>query len=71
MLEQDVARWCRREGTRSPAVVVNSAAAMVPSAPEPTTSEVRAWARANGITVADRGRLHPDIWQVWRNAQQL
>ena len=50
---------------------VNSAAAMVPSAPEPTTSEVRAWARANGITVADRGRLHPDIWQAWRNAQQL
>ena len=39
-------------------------------APEPTTSEVRAWARGNGITVPDRGRLRPDIWQAWRNAQQ-
>ncbi|MGH3715244.1 MAG: Lsr2 family DNA-binding protein [Micromonosporaceae bacterium] len=27
--------------------------------PEPTTAEVRAWARANGIPVPDRGRLHP------------
>jgi len=41
-----------------------------PAAPEPTTSEVRAWARAQGITVPDRGRLRPDIWQAWRDAQQ-
>ena len=32
------------------------------AAPEPTTAEVRAWARQHGFTVADRGRLHPDIW---------
>jgi hypothetical protein len=41
-----------------------------PSAPEPTTSEVRAWARAQGFTVPDRGRLRPDVWQAWRDAQQ-
>ncbi len=41
-----------------------------PAAPEPTTSEVRAWARAQGFTVPDRGRLRPDVWQAWRDAQQ-
>ncbi|HZD75194.1 MAG TPA: ERCC4 domain-containing protein [Actinomycetota bacterium] len=35
-----------------------------------TTSEVRAWARASGLTVPDRGRLRPEIWQAWRNAHQ-
>ncbi len=33
---------------------------------EPSTSEVRAWARANGLTVPDRGRLRPEIWEAWR-----
>jgi hypothetical protein len=46
------------------------ATSTAPAAPEPTTSEVRAWARATGITVPDRGRLRPDIWQAWRDAQQ-
>jgi hypothetical protein len=46
------------------------ATSTAPGAPEPTTSEVRAWARATGITVPDRGRLRPDIWQAWRDAQQ-
>jgi len=34
-----------------------------------TTAEVRAWARATGIAVPDRSRLHPAIWQAWRDAQ--
>ena len=34
--------------------------------PEPTTAEVRAWARENGLDVADRGRLHPDVWDAYR-----
>jgi hypothetical protein len=33
--------------------------------PEPTTAEVRAWARRQGIAVADRGRLHPDVWAAF------
>ncbi len=37
-------------------------------APEPTTSEVRTWARAAGLTVSDRGRLRPETWQAWRDA---
>jgi len=39
-----------------------------PDAASPSTAEVRAWARAAGIDVTDRGRLHPDIWQAWREA---
>ncbi len=34
----------------------------------PSTAEVRAWARSAGLAVQDRGRLHPDIWQAWRDA---
>ena len=34
--------------------------------PEPTTAEVHAWARQQGLTVADRGRLHPDVWAAYR-----
>jgi hypothetical protein len=39
-----------------------------PSAPDPSTAEVRAWARANGLSVPDRGRLGPDVWAAWRRA---
>jgi ERCC4 domain len=37
-----------------------------PAAPESTTAEVRAWARANGIPVPDRGKLRPEVWDKWR-----
>ena len=40
------------------------AAGSVPP-PEPTTAEVRAWARREGLRVADRGRLHPDVWAAY------
>jgi ERCC4 domain len=40
-----------------------------PQAPEPSTAEVRAWARAHGLDVPDRGRLRPEIWQAWTAAQ--
>ena len=35
---------------------------------EPTTRDVRAWARAEGIDVPDRGKLRPDIWALYRSA---
>jgi len=38
------------------------------TATDPSTAEVRAWARANGLTVPDRGRLGPDVWAAWRHA---
>ncbi|HEY3262387.1 MAG TPA: ERCC4 domain-containing protein [Pseudonocardiaceae bacterium] len=42
--------------------------AAAPTAPEPSTAEVRAWARRSGLDVPDRGRLRPEIWQSWRQA---
>jgi hypothetical protein len=39
-----------------------------PAAPGPATAEVRAWARAQGITVPSRGKLRPEIWDAWRTA---
>jgi len=39
-----------------------------PRAPGPSTAEVRAWARANGIAVPDRGKLRPEVWDAWRDA---
>jgi len=41
-----------------------------PGPPEPSTAEVRAWARAQGFSVPDRGRLRPEIRQAWRDLHQ-
>jgi predicted ester cyclase len=38
-----------------------------PPQPPPSTAEVRAWARANGFIVPDRGRLRPEIHQAWQD----
>lgn len=35
---------------------------------EPTTKEVRAWAREAGLDVPDRGRLRPEIWEAYHRA---
>ena len=48
-----------------------SAAADGPPQPAPTTAEIRGWARANGISVPDRGRLRPEIHQAWQDAHHL
>lgn len=34
----------------------------------PSTAEVRAWARTAGLAVPDRGRLRPEIWRAWQEA---
>jgi len=41
-----------------------------PAAPQPSTAEVRACARAAGLPVPDRGRLRPEIWQAWHDAHR-
>lgn len=40
------------------------------SGPEPSSAEVRAWARNVSLAVSDRGRLRPEIWDAWRAAHQ-
>jgi hypothetical protein len=42
-----------------------------PEAPEPSTAEVRAWARSTGLDVPDRGRLRPEIWNAWQQAHGI
>ena len=39
-----------------------------PAAPAPPTAQVRAWARSIGLPVPDRGRLRPEIWAAWHDA---
>ncbi|HET8640328.1 MAG TPA: histone-like nucleoid-structuring protein Lsr2 [Pseudonocardiaceae bacterium] len=40
-----------------------------PAAPKtPSTTEIRAWARDQGIAVADRGRLRPEVVAAWHQA---
>jgi ERCC4-type nuclease len=39
------------------------------AATEPSTAEVRAWARGAGLDVPDRGRLRPEVWAAWHNAR--
>jgi hypothetical protein len=39
-----------------------------PAVPEPSTAELRHWARQAGIAVPDRGRLRPEVWEAWRAA---
>jgi len=36
------------------------------TAARPSAAQIRAWARANGITVPDHGRLRPEIHKAWR-----
>ena len=62
--------WAATEtdvGTRLDGACNETAAA--PAAPDPTTKVLRAWARVHGWDVPDRGRLRPEVWQAWRDAQ--
>ena len=62
--------WAATEtdvGTRLDGARNETAAA--PAAPDPTTKVLRAWARVHGWDVPDRGRLRPEVWQAWRDAQ--
>jgi hypothetical protein len=48
--------------------------ASLPAAPllapaEPTVADVRVWARQSGLVVPDRGRLRPEVWAAFRDAQ--
>lgn len=36
---------------------------------DPTTAEVRAWARANGFAVSDRGRIPARLLEAFRTAE--
>ena len=44
--------------------------AAAPPGPGPSTPELRAWARASGLPVADRGRIRRDVRQAWIDAHR-
>jgi hypothetical protein len=52
------------------AAAVTTELAQAPGTPEPSTAEVRAWARAAGLAVPGRGKLRPEVWAAWRAAQR-
>jgi hypothetical protein len=49
-------------------VTVADEAGVGPAAPDPSHAELRAWARAQGHPVSDRGRIPAGILQAWRAA---
>ena len=61
--------WAADEGAALDRIGAgDSDLAAAPPQPAPSTAELRAWARANGFTVSDRGRLAPHIHEAWRRA---
>ena len=56
--EAAIGRIVRRPGARRRGTGPRPGAPV----PEPSTAEVRAWARAQGLPVPDRGRLRPETW---------
>ena len=59
--------WASSEAEATSRIGVDSVDPSVTVTTEPSTREVRAWARSVGLTVSDRGRLRPEITQAWRN----
>src|SRR3954451_19422108 len=58
-------RWAEAEPPALARIgALDQDAARASPQPAPTTAEVRACAHANGLTVADRGRLRPEIHQA-------
>jgi hypothetical protein len=58
----------QRSDARAASLIAELPPAGAVPPPEPTAADVRAWARRHGIAVADRGRIHPDVWDAFRIA---
>jgi hypothetical protein len=59
--------WAREEGLIAERLGTEVQAGG-PAEPDPSARELRAWARAHGIAVPDRGRLRPEVLAAWRHA---
>jgi ERCC4-type nuclease len=62
--------WAVNAAHLADALGAEPALAVAPNQPEPSTAEVRAWARQVGLAVPVRGRLQPGVWQAWRDANR-
>lgn len=63
--------WARDEGAAQARIGVadKPGTTNAPLAPRPSSAELRAWARANGLEVSDRGRISREITQAWDRAR--
>jgi hypothetical protein len=65
--------WARDEPAARARVGISAPSGELagPPAPPPSSAELRAWARARGIAVSDRGRVSHDVLEAWRAATGL
>lgn len=49
---------------------VKKGRAVAPPRPSAEPAKIRAWAEKNGYQVSERGRLHRDIVEAYRNSQR-
>jgi hypothetical protein len=61
--------WALQEPAVRARTGISDSSPAGPVEPAPSPSELRAWARANGLDVSDRGRLKPEILQAWQDAR--
>jgi hypothetical protein len=66
--EVDEGRTAQDPPAPAPAERASRGAEDADGAAEPSTADVRAWAREAGIDVPDRGRLRPEVWARYRDA---
>ena len=62
--------WAITEEAMTRRIDAEPETASAPAAAQPSTTEVRRWARRAGLKVSDRGRLPPDIWTAWHEAHE-
>jgi len=62
--------WARTELAVAERMAVAPLLGPARPAPGPRTAEVRAWARANGLAVSDRGRIPTEVKAAWRQATE-
>ena len=60
--------WAETEPAAAARIGVGEPSGPTAGRPEPTTAEVRAWALEQGLAVADRGRLRPEVLRAWHQA---
>ena len=49
---------------------IRKARAVAPPAPSSEAAKIREWAQENGYEVSQRGRLHRDIVEAYRNSKK-
>jgi hypothetical protein len=63
--------WARDEPVAQARIGLrDNAVAVGPAAPAPSSAELRAWARAHGLAVSDRGRIGRDVVRAWEQAHR-